>query len=220
MVGLLKLKRQNMKKLITLGVTTIIMVGIVGFVSQYLDWSHLGSLKASGSDLLRQAQQESGAVEVGNPNLAEDNVYRNWSMYTNDEYRLTMRYPAELTVNASGAQLLSDQSTKTLVQFIKNGTANSRGASISVQVQEVGDKTLDKFVTEFNRGQVLLKQETTVDGIRALRLWVQSPLEDNEKLQEDYILVKKGTDIFIFSSAGDENRPLFEKMIKTVTLAY
>ncbi len=220
MVGLLKLKLENMRKLITIGVTTIIMVGIVGFVSQYLDGSHLGGLKASGSDLLRQAQQGSGAVEVGNPNLSEDNVYRTWSMYTNDEYRLTMRYPADLMVNASAVQLLSDQSTKTLVQFIKNGTANSRGASISVQVQAVGDKTLDKFVTEFNRGQVLLKQETTVDGIRALRLWVQSPLEDNEKLQEDYILVKKGTNVFTFSSVGDENRPLFEKMIKTVTLAY
>lgn len=209
-----------MKKLITIGVTTIVMVGIVGFVAQYLDWSHLGGLKASGSDLLRQAQSGSGAVEVGNPNLAEDNAYRNWSMYTNDEYRLTMRYPQDITVNASAVQLLSDQSTKTLVQFIKYGTANSRGASISVQVQAVGDKTLDKFVAEFNRGKVLLKQETTVDGIRALRLWIQSPLEDNEKLQEDYVLVKKGTNIFIFSSVGDENRALFEKMIKTVTLAY
>lgn len=220
MVELLKLKPENMKKLITIGVATVIVVGVVGFISQYVDWSHVGSLKASGSDLLRQAQQGSGAVEVGNPNLAEGNVYRNWSMYSNDEYRLTMRYPADLTVNASAAQLLSDQSTKTLVQFIKNGTVNSRGASISVQVQAAGDKTLDKFVTEFNRGKVLLKQETTVDGIRALRLWIQSPLEDNEKLQEDYILVKKGTDIFTFSSVGDENRSLFEKMIKTVTMAY
>lgn len=209
-----------MKRLITIGITTIIMVGIVGFIAQYLEGSHLGGLKASGSDLLRQAQQGSGTVEVGNPNLAEDNVYRNWSMYTNDEYRLTMRYPQDVLANASAVQLLSDQSSKTLVQFIKYGTANSRGTSISVQVQGVGDKTLDQFATEFNRGKVLLKQETTVDGIRALRLWVQSPLEENDKLQEDYILVKKGTDIFIFSSVGDENRALFEKMIKTVTLAY
>lgn len=210
-----------MKNLITIGVVTVVVVGIIGFASQYLDWSNLGSLRASGSDLLRQAQQGSGAVaEVGNPNLAEDNVYRNWSMYTNDEYRLTMRYPQELTVNASAVQLLTEQSSKTLVQFIKTGTANNRGASISVQVQAVGDKTLDQFVTEFNRGKILLKQETTVDGVRAQRLWIQSPLEENDKLQEDYILVKKGANVYTFSSVGDENRSLFEKMIKTVTLAY
>lgn len=209
-----------MKNLIALGVITVIIVGVLGFMSPYLDWSHLGNLKASGSELLRQAQQGRDVVEAGNPNLAEDAVYRNWSMYTNEEYQLTMRYPQDLVANASAVQLLSDQSTKTLAQFIKYGTANSRGTSISVQVQTIGDQTLDQFVAEFNHGVVLLKQEITVDGIRALRLWIQSPLEENEKLQEDYILVKKGDHIFTFSSAGDENRPLFEKMVKTVTLAY
>ncbi len=209
-----------MKNLIVIGAITIAVVGVIGFSAKYFDWSQVRNLRASGSDLLRQVQTDKSTPETGNPNLAENVGYRDWSMFNNDEYRLTLRYPSDLTVNASGAQLLTDQNPKTLVQLIKHGTANSRGTSITVHVQTVGEKSLDQFVSEFNRGTILLKQETTVDGIRALRLWVRSPLEENDQLQEDYILVKKGDNLFTFSSAGDENRSQFERIIETVTLDY
>ena len=209
-----------MKNLIVIGVVTIAVVGVIGFAAKYFDWSQVRNLRASGSDLLRQVQPDKSTTETGNPNLAENAGYRDWSMFTNDEYRLTLRYPSDLTVNASGVQLLTDQNPKTLVQLIKHGTANSRGTSITVQVQNIGEKTLDQFTAEFNRGTVLLKKETTIDGVRSLRLWVRSPLEENDQLQEDYILVKKGDNLFTFSSAGDENRSLFERIIDTVTLVY
>jgi hypothetical protein len=211
-----------MKNLIFLGAVTIAVVGTIAIASQFLSGSEfkLSGLRASGSDLLRQAKPGTGSAESGNPNLVEEEVYRQWSMFSNDEYRLTLRYPPELTVNSSAVQLLSAQPTTTLVQLIKHGSANSRGTSITVQVQDIGEKSLDQIVAEFNGGKILFKQETTVDGIRALRLWVQSPLEESDQLQEDYLFVKKDNYLFTFSSVGDENRAQFEKIIKTVTLSY
>lgn len=209
-----------MKNLIVFGVVIIAVVGLVSIAAQFLGGQEieLGGLRASGSDLLGQAQLGTIKEKSSRPNLLGDEIYRQWSMFSNEEYRLTLRYPQELTVNPSAVELRSSLPTKTLVQLIKHGSTNRRGISMVVTVQEVGDKTLDQFVAEFNGGKIMLKQETTVAGFRALRLWVQSSLEEGDQLQEDYLFVKKGRDLFTFSSVGDENRAQFEKIMETVTL--
>lgn len=207
-----------MKNLIFLGAVTIAVVGTIAIASQFLSGSELklSGLRASGSDLLRQASSGSMNEESSRPNLIDDEIFRQWSMFSHDDYGLTLRYPSELTVNSSAVQLLSSQPTTTLVQLIKHGSANSRGTSITVQVQDIGEKSLDQFVAEFNGGKILFKKETTVGGHRAWRLWVRSPLEENDQLQEDYVFVKKGQNLFTFSSAGDENRSQFEKIMTTI----
>jgi hypothetical protein len=149
-------------------------------------------------------------------------TYRDWSMYASDKYQFTLRYPSYLAVNPAAAQMLSHSQTETAVQFVKNTAGASRGTSITVTATAVADDhTLDQEIAEQKQklGRVLLQQEMTIGGLRAIRLWVSAPLEGGT-IQEDYVFVRKGSNVLTFSSSGDENRDLFEKMIKTVTFSF
>ncbi|MFC1617741.1 hypothetical protein ACFL2B_00495 [Patescibacteria group bacterium] len=206
--------------LVTILIFAVVAVGVIVSNQGKIASVNFGQnqLKAQGSELL-------GNLEADKPAVAESDidqdVYRFWPTFGSQEYGFTLRYPRNLQVNAKASELLRDQESCQVVQFIKPGDREVRGTSIVVDAEPAGESTLDQAADRFSeRGSVLSRQEITVDGVRALRLTVSTPLEADEKLREYYVLIKKEGNILSLSSVGHENLDLFEQILETVNFTF
>ncbi len=215
-----------MKKLIIFSVVAILAVGIFSLAYPYTSQLQIAQygprLTARGSDLIT-AQKEGAVTGADDESRREQTeIYREWPVFANDEYGLSIRYPLELQVNARGTDLLNQSEAKTLVSFIKPGQRGEMGTNVTINVQPISDQpNLDAIAEQWeDRGLVLSRSETIVDGVRALRLLLATPLEGGDNLHEDVVMVRKGDSAIIFQSAGPENRDLFEQMLGTVDFSF
>ncbi|MFC1721375.1 PsbP-related protein [Patescibacteria group bacterium] len=213
-----------MRQLIIFSVIIVLAAGIFGLAYPYASQMELAlygnRLTAQGSDLVGL---ESETVSPVDDVKEEQRIYRDWPMYANDKYDFSVRYPRDLRVNARAVELLRDSDVKTLVQFIRSNNSGDRGTSIVISVQPVAEgDNLDKIAKEIaiQKGKIVSQSEITVDGVRALRFWLNAPMEGNENLREDMVFVRKGDNILIFISAGQENRSLFEQILDTVNFHF
>ncbi len=209
-----------MKNLIAFSVILIITVMIGAFVYSQADSfvfsSETNSLNAQGSALL-------GKIEVEDKVQSEQktNIYREWPVYESNEYSFTMRYPENLRVNSKASEILrSNENNRTLVQFYEAGGENSRGTSITVSASLANDRVLEDLARELSdRGSVLSHKEITIDGNRAMKLIITTPLE-GEKLREYYTITKIKGNFLVFNSLGQENKEVFEQMLDTIKFSY
>lgn len=181
---------------------------------------HGDRLTARGSDLVRL---KSETVPPADDFIEKQEIYQDWSMYANDEYGFTVRYPQDLRVNAKAVELLRGSDVKTLVQFLRSNNASDSGASILISVQPLGSEdNLDSAAGEIakQKGKVVSQSEITVDGIRALRFWLNAPTEGLGSLRQDMVFVRKGETMLIFTSVGEDNHELFRQILDSVNFHF
>jgi len=216
-----------MKNLIIFSVIAIIAVGIFGVAYPHADQIKLSNIAdqpitARGSDLV--TAEKSGEITTKDAGILyqEKEIYKNWPVYSSDEYGFSVRYPLDFQVNASTVDILSGADPKTLVTFIKSGNSQSQGVNITISAQAANaEKSLDDVAKEWqHRGDLLSWSEMTVDGVRSIRMVISTPLEGGDKMHETFVLAKKGDSVITLQSAGQDDENIFEQMLETVDFKF
>ncbi|EKD65135.1 MAG: hypothetical protein ACD_50C00179G0006 [uncultured bacterium] len=214
-----------MKRLIISSVFIILVAAAMSFTYSYvrntkfkLETAKVGNgmMLAKGSGILRDMQAKQGKTVQSSENTNRD-TSQSWDTYRSEKFGFTMKYPKELRISSEGADLLNGKVKGDLVHFTKATNKGTRGSSITVSFQNVKDgETLDSFVNNSVKGEELMRSVIELGGERAIKVYLRTPLEGSDNIVEDYIYVKKGNAVLIFSSIGEENRPIFEKMVSSV----